>query len=148
MADENKYPNEVTIKIRAFPYYVDIVDPVTGREVRQERIAERGDTVNLSDTDYERAQRFNAIQTDADVSVEETGGSFSVETSSVADVANWISEEKPTVSELVEAANEDPVTAQKILAAEDLATGQQPRSSLVDKLGDLAGEAPTPSTGV
>jgi hypothetical protein len=142
MADDSKYSNEVTIKIRAFPYYVDIEDPVTGRQVRQERIAERGDTVKLSDVDFERAQRFNAIQTDTDEGLAEATGAWSVETASVEDVAEYIKNEKPTVDELVEAANEDPATARKILQAEDLATGQQPRKGLTDKLGDLAGDAP------
>lgn len=143
-AGKDKYPHEVTIKIRAFPYYVDVIDPVTGREVRQERIGERGNTVKLSDMDYERAARFNAFQTDVDEELaESTGGAaFSVETASVADVAAYIENEKPTISELVEAANEDPATAAKILQAEDLATGQQPRAGLVEKLSELASDAP------
>ncbi len=143
MADEKKttYPHEVTIKIRAFPYYVDVEDPVTGRLMRQERVAERGDTVKLSDIDYERAQRFDAVQSEADVELQESVGAFSLDTASVEEVAEYIKSEKPSVDTLVEGVNEDPVKARKVIDAENLATGQQPRSSLVNKLEDIAAGA-------
>lgn len=132
---------EVTIKIRAFPYYVDTTDPVTNREVRQERIASRGQTVELNDADYERAVRFNAIETDADAALKESTGAFSVETASVGELAEFIRSEKPSVDDLVDAVNEDPNVASRVLEAENLATGRQPRKTLVDKLGDIAADA-------
>jgi hypothetical protein len=132
---------EVTIKIRAFPYYVDYTDPVTNREVRQERIASRGQTVELSDEDYERAVRFNAIETETDAELKETVGAFSVETASVEQLAEYIRAEKPSVDDLVDAANEDPNVAARILEAENLATGRQPRKTLVEKLSDLAADS-------
>lgn len=132
---------EVTIKIRAFPYYVDVVDPVTNQEVRQERIASRGQTVELSDADLERAQRFNAIETDVDADLKEATGAFSVETASIGELAEFIRTEKPSVDDLVDAVNEDPNVASRVLEAERLATGQQPRKTLVDKLGDLAADS-------
>lgn len=136
------YPHEVTLKIRAFPYYVDINDPVTGRQVRQERVATRGQTVRLSDVDFERGERFNAFQTDVDEDLQEATGAFSLNTISEGDLAVYIRDEKPTISDLVDGVNEDPVLARKVLDAENLATGQQPRQGLVDALEELAADAP------
>lgn len=141
--------HEVTLKIRAFPYYVDGDDPVTGRPIRQELIARRGDTVTLNDVDYERAVRFDAIVTDADKGPSpgqdispadqlETG-QLSFHDATEADVAAWISQEKPSVDRVVEEANNDPALAQKLLDAENLATGQQPRSTLEKELKGIIG---------
>jgi hypothetical protein len=141
---------EAKIKIRAFPYYVDAEDPVTGREVRQERIATRGQTVELSDADYERAQRFDAI-TDPDNSVDTAGNvvdesgevvkfdpsSDVAAESSVQSLSLWIKEDKPTVDQVVEEANEDPDAARKLLDAENHATGGSPRSTLVEQLNEI-----------
>jgi len=129
---------KVTIKIRAFPYYVDAKDPVTGNKVRQERVATRGEEVELSDADLERAKRFDAIQTDADQAV---GGddTLDVSSASVEELASWIEEDKPTVNEVLEAAGGDPATASKLLDAENLATGNQPRQGVVEGLSKIAG---------
>lgn len=151
--EQGNYPHEVTIKIRAFPYYVDIEDPVTGNTVRQERLGTRGDTVRLSDVDFRRAERFNAIETPQDQSLQEATtpegaraedvGAFSVETATVEQLAEWIKTDKPTVEDVVGSANEDPDVASRLLEAENLATGQQPRSTLVRELQTvIAGDAP------
>lgn len=129
---------EVTIKIRAFPYYETVTDPVTQQEVRQERIARRGDTVQLEQGDYERAVRFDAVQGEVDADIQEVTGAFSLEQATPEEVADYLRGEKPSVKSLVEAVDGDPVLAQKVIDAENLATGQQPRSSLVDALTPVA----------
>lgn len=128
---------EVTIKILAFPYYEDYTDPVTGKTAKRELLASRGDTVELSDVDLERAKRFDAIQTDADREVAESSDAFSVETASVEELGNWITNEKPTVDTVVDAAGDDPELAQRLLDAENLSTGQEPRVGVEEGLGKV-----------
>jgi hypothetical protein len=140
-------PHEVTIKIRAFPYYVDAIDLVSGAKVRREELARRGDTVSLSETDYQRAVRFDAIVTDeagdTGGSIEPAdaleAGSLSFHDATVEDISSWLKQEKPTVDRVVEEANNDPVLAQKLLDGENHATGQQPRSTLETQLKEIIG---------
>lgn len=141
---------EAKIKIRAFPYYVDQEDPVTGRQVRVERVATRGQTVELSELDYERAKRFDAI-TDPDNNIDAAGNVVDdggevvkfdpaddvAAESSVQSLSLWIKEDKPTVDQVVEEANEDPDAARKLLDAENHATGGSPRSTLVEQLNEI-----------
>lgn len=142
---------EVRIKIRAFPYYVDEPDPITGEDVKKERLARRNDVVDLSDADLARAKRFDAIHVDEDgeptvdlVSSEETPpaetvdlDNVDVQTASPEVLAEWIKTKKPTVDEVVDEANEDPAVASRLLQAENLATGQQPRSTLAERLQEI-----------
>lgn len=130
---------EATIKIRAFPYYETVKDPVSGQDVRREHIARRGDTVELSEADYERAVRFDAIQDLTDKEVADANAdAFSFETASEAQLATYIKTEKPSVDTLVKKVGNDPVLAQRVLDAENLATGNQPRAALDDKLSKVA----------
>lgn len=136
---------EVLIKIRAFPYYTDKVDPVTDRPVRQENVAVRGDKVVLSDVDLERAKRFDAILVDEDgdpvteitppvVDEEAEVTQPNLETASAEEISVWLKKEKPTVDEVVAASNENVEVSKKLIEAENLATGNQPRKSLVERL--------------
>lgn len=120
---------EVKIKIRAFPYYTDEKDPVTGNDVRREHLAFRGDTVELSDEDLARAEKFDAIYKEGETETEPDTDPESVEA-----LAEWIKTAKPNVDEVVDRANGDPVLANKLLEAENLATGQQPRTTLEEDL--------------
>jgi hypothetical protein len=127
--------HNVKIKIRAFPYYEEVEDPVTGRTVRREHVATRGEEVELSDADYERALRFAAIEgTTADATPE---GDGTVSSDDPASLAEWIKSSKPTVDETVDAAEDDPERAAKLLEAENLATGEQPRRGVVEGLNEI-----------
>lgn len=126
----------VKIKIRAFPYYVDAEDPVTGKKVRQERVAMRGDEVELSDSDLRRAQHHNAIEDGSEQSGD-GGGELDVATADVQSVAAWIEEDKPSVSDVVNAADGDAATASKLLEAEGVATGGEPRKGVEEGLNKI-----------
>ena len=142
-ATQDQGEHEVTIKIRAFPYYTEVEDLVSGRPVRQENIAVRGDKVILNDRDYARAKKFDAIEGEDNSADEESpiaSGSISVDEATPEDLAKWLKQSpKPTVDEVVEEANNDPERAAKLLEAENLATGQQPRSTLVERLEEIIG---------
>lgn len=142
---------EVRIKILAFPYWEDGEDPVTGEDRKIEKMAYRNEVVELSDRDLERAKRFEAFFADEDgeptldlVSSAETPPADTVDLdnldvqSAPPDVlAEWIKTKKPTIPEVVDEANEDPEVAARLLAAENLATGQQPRQGLAEKLQEI-----------
>jgi hypothetical protein len=134
---------EVTIKIRAFPYYVTEDNPLTGQPIRRERIARRGETVELSDEDYNRASYFDAIRSEADEDVANAvgDGTSTVDSASIEELAKWLQESKPTVDETVDAAEDDPVVARRLLDAENLATGQQPRKGVEDGLKAIIAQA-------
>lgn len=137
---------DVTIKIRGFPYYKKVIDPVTENEVNREFIATRGDQVTLSRIDYRRGVQAGAFvdveqDDDPDLStlatpVASLGASAS--DASVQDLAEWLqSDPKPTVPQVVDAADGDAETAAKLIDAENLATGQQPRTTLVEQLQEI-----------
>ncbi len=133
---------EVYIKIRAFPYYKDEEDPVTGKTVRREHIARRGDKVELSETDLARAKKFDAIgeapAADAvQLPPDPTGGKIDLEAASPAEVSEWIKAEKPTEDQMVEASNDQKVLAEKLIEGEKLATGGQPRKGVEKRLSDI-----------
>lgn len=129
---------EVKIKIRAFPYYEDVDNPLTGDTQPVERIARRGDVIELSDKDYERAKRFDAIVNPDDELPEP--GEQPPPDDSVEGLAQWLSDEKPSVQEVLDRADGDPQLAEKLIEAENLASGQQPRTTLVDGLQKIVDE--------
>lgn len=130
-----KTTHKVKIRIRAFPYYTPSVDPVSGRDYREEKIAVRGEEVELSEDDYQRALRFDAIAL-PDTSEQEApvDVASNIEVATIEEVAEWLKASKPTVDETVEAADDDPIKARKLLDAENLVTGRQPRAGVVTKL--------------
>lgn len=154
MATDTKH--KVKIKIRAFPYYVDDIDPVSGNPVRRELVARRGDEIELSDLDYERATRFDAITEPEGTTTDPATGAAvdvasNIDVASPEEVATWLKESKPTIDETVAAAEDDPMKAKKLLEAENLVTGRQPRQGVLNGLnaiiqGDATEPPPTAKT--
>lgn len=146
--------HKVRIKIRAFPYYVPTTDPVTGRDYLEERIAVRGEEVALSETDYQRAIKFDAHEEIDEITPQTTGQTGApvdvannIDVATVEEVAEWIRTSKPTIDETVAAAEDDPMKARKLLDAEHLVTGRQPRQGVLNGLntiirGEGGGEPP------
>lgn len=124
--------HEVTIKHRAFVYYLLEEDPYTGEDIRVERLAQRDEVVKLNDIDYQRGLRAGAFVTDDETPEEEE---LDIETATVAELADWIRDEKPNTQEVIDASGGDPVVASKLLEAENTATGGNPRKGVVDGLG-------------
>lgn len=117
---------EVTIRHRAFAYSVEVADGVT-REV----LARRGETVNVSDEDYARGLETGAFVPDAD---DPQNSELDLATASIQELAEWISEDKPKVQEVVDAAEGDADVASRLLDAENLVTGNQPRAGVLKGL--------------
>lgn len=138
---------KVVIKIRAFPYYEDVENPVSGKKERKEIVGRRGQEIDLSDTDYERAVRFDAIVKEGESPDPDDGDlpqfpeDVEIEAASIEQLSNWIVREKPTIEEVVEAADDDSVNARKLIEAENHATGQQPRKGLIEALQQIITDA-------
>jgi hypothetical protein len=107
------------------------------------RHALRGDTVNIPrDEDVERGERAGAFvpdEVEQASPVEETAG---LDFSNHDALVEWIQEEQPNVHAVVEAAEGDADKAQLLLAAENEATGGQPRKGVSTGLSRIinAGE--------
>lgn len=132
--------HKVRIKVRAFPYSVEVdgFNPTTGEPQKQsqEQLARRGDEVELREPDYQKGVRLDAFYTDADEAVQDATGEeeLDVATASVEELSAWITDDKPTVPQVVDAADGDAAIAQKLLDAENHATGNSPRDGVVEGL--------------
>lgn len=104
------------------------------------RVAKRGETIDVEGDELERGERLGAFVTDEDVEAVEAADTKpdnldemgSDELSEV--VGNF------TVKELVEQAHEsdDPEFVQRLIAAENANTGNDPRKSLIAGLEEVA----------
>lgn len=136
--DDNKL-TEVKVRILAFPYYVNVYDPLADKEVRAERIGTRDEVIQVNDRDLERGRRHDAFYATADEpeGVEE----FDPAGASDAELSEWIRDDKPSVKVLVEASGGDPDLARRLLAAEEEATGGDSRKTAVEALGAIIANA-------
>jgi hypothetical protein len=150
------------VKVLAFTYakvYDNPYDP-DGPKIVEAAIAQRGDLVDwdeLTPYDQERADKFEVFYDEGEPELEvqpdgtlapaeepdEESGSADGEdialgpNSSVQDLTEWIRDDQPTVTEVVELADGDPAMAQKLLDAENAATGGDPRKGVVDGLNKI-----------
>jgi hypothetical protein len=112
-----------------------VPDPVRpGETIYAEKLASRGEIVDIPfEDDIVRGERFGAFEDESEE--EETV----VEVGSIAEMSDdelmtWIKEDKPTVRQVVEAAEGDPELAQRLLDAEDAATGGDSRTGVIQGL--------------
>jgi len=139
-----------TIRSAQFQYFIPTGEQRTYRDGRVEdvlsiRHAFRGDKVNITRPEDiaagEAAGAFEPEEVEQESPVAEpeptdTGLDFSSHDALVF----WIQREKPTVSAVVDAAEGDSDKAQLLLAAEEEASGGQPRKGVVTGLNDLIEE--------
>jgi len=59
----------------------------------------------------------------------------------IAQLAEWIEGDEPTINELLEYVGNDKDLAKKVLEAENQATGNEPRKGLVQGLTAIVGDA-------
>lgn len=138
-----------TIKHRAFTYYEDATDPITKRKVALEKTARRGEEVDLSEQDAARGDKFDAFYTDEELARINAGetpeGTFNAAAASEEQLVEFV--ESAKVQEVIDASGGDPEQAQRLLDAEEQATGGEPRKTVVlglgtviDRSGDGSGE--------
>jgi len=146
----------VKIRIAQFQYHEETGETKTHKRTGEEmpvlatRFARNGQTVDITrDEDLERGDRLGAFedevsdaeQVDEQVSEDEPEPEEVVEEVSWRhdDLVTWIRDDKPTASEVVSAAEGNPEYAKKLMAAEEEASGSQPRKSVMDPLKKIAG---------
>lgn len=114
-------------------------------EVLSVRHALRGATVDIPrEKDIERGERAGSfmaeeVEQPSPVQQEDTGLDFSDHTALV----HWIKDEHPSARTVVAAAEHDPEKAQLLLAAEEEATGGQPRKGVSADLNKIIHAAET-----
>lgn len=108
--------NERTVAWRSFRYTDE------GGRVRT---ASRGDLIALSSEEEAEAERIGAIQ--AGAGKPEGEPELDMDAATVEELEEWLTDERPTVAEVLSRAGSDPDLAQRLLDAEDAATGGDPR---------------------
>lgn len=114
------------------------------REVLVRRRAMRGEVVELSASEAKRLQGLGAIgpvdepQAEPDAA-EGEGGEEPPATINPSDMGDdelvaWITEARPVVSVVVDAAGNDPEEAMRLQIAEEAATGGEPRKGVIEGL--------------
>jgi hypothetical protein len=148
-----------TIKHGYFWYMVPELHVYDGQEQERyvERTAFQGETIEIPrPVDLERGETHGAFYTDAELEAmaEEAQPAATAETTEVAlgdlddeELVDWLmstgefdGQKKPNASEVVEAVGDDADLAERVIEAENKATGNQPRSSVVDALQKVADE--------
>jgi pyruvate/2-oxoglutarate dehydrogenase complex dihydrolipoamide acyltransferase (E2) component len=124
------------IKIRSFVYTSTFKD-FDGVERSQQQIASKGDTVEISDYWIRYGEDMGAFVTDADREAEETDEDVldtaeTVEEMGDDELMNWVSDK--TIPEILSVANADPTLCARLLDAENKATGNDPRTGLLEAL--------------
>lgn len=147
MADEATYSGDTrVVKHLLFPYFVEQESDVQpGVTVWAERIAHRGETVKVSEmreSDLKKGERLGSFFNDDELKalerVLESGGNpdaassdFAASESSPHEIAEHITANSLNVDDTVALSDGDPETAQRVLEAEELASGGDPRKGVV-----------------
>jgi len=138
------------IKIRSFVYEEPYED-FDGSTRNANRQAKRGDVVELDPYWIKYGDAMGAFVTEADREAEADedviSDAGSVEEMGDDELMNWVSDS--TIPQVLTVAKADPSLSERILTAENAATGNDPRSGLVEALARIAGsgeEAQTSET--
>lgn len=153
---------ERTVKHLSIRYWEEAEHPFqvsseTGRPLKtlQLRTAQFGEKVNIErKEDLKRLEHYGAIATQeeqdeldavadqtaleqlgAESSGDESDGELSGKTTE--ELGEWIRENGPTVNDLLQAANDDPDLAERLIDAENLATNNDPRTTLIEGLAKI-----------
>lgn len=138
------------IKHLFFTYSVEEDSPYEiDKKILVEKIAYRDQEVDIPrEQDVLRGEKFDAFYTEADSLVEtESGEEVPVSALDDEELVAWIRDDNPTAKEVVDAANDNPDQAVRLLAAENAATGNDPRKSVAEPLQKIidGGSNPPPN---
>src|SRR5580765_7047305 len=141
------------VKHLLFTALVEVPDPARPDSmIRVEKLYRRGETIppeHLDDPTLERGERLGSFFTDEELDAGEhqvapgpaatapatqTGEPPAFDELSEAELADYIMQNKPNVSDTVAMAGDDPDTAQRLLEAEHIATDGEPRAGVVKGL--------------
>lgn len=126
----------VTVAHLSFPYRVEVDHPYEeGKTMINDRTAERGEEIEVMQEDYERGMRVGAFLKPGEkveLSEGERGPEeFSAVDATDTELINWIKDDNPTVQMVIDASEGDDETAARLLEAENMATGNDPRKGVI-----------------
>jgi pyruvate/2-oxoglutarate dehydrogenase complex dihydrolipoamide acyltransferase (E2) component len=131
---------ERTIKIKSFVWHKKGKD-YNGDDIVSVVQSSRGEVVDLPDNVIAYGEAHGAFITPEDEAVEEAA-TADVSLMGEDELVDWVSEH--TIPEIVNVAKTDPDLVGPLLAAENTATGNDPRSGLVEGLAHVAGSGEAP----
>lgn len=143
------------VKIRAFSYSTLVDHPFAeGQKRLLKKVAVRNEDVDfdtLTPRDKLRAEENNVFYKPGETPVDRPGiddEGIADETPEVVapvtsemdvqELAEWIENDEPTVADLIEYVGSDPALAQRVIEAEGIATGGDPRKTLIAELEKIA----------
>jgi hypothetical protein len=132
-----------TIRAAQFMYYVPTgvvrkLKDGAEEEVLSVRHALHGDTVNIPrDEDVERGERAGAFEVEQESPAVEEQTTTGLQFSDYDALVGWFKDEQPTVTTVISAADGNPDKAQMLLAAENEASGGQPRKGVTTGLNRI-----------
>jgi len=146
-----------TVKHLMFPWLVASPNPAhaDGPDVLKERVANQGEQVTIEELGpmaLERGERLGSFYTDAELEAlaqGEAGGEgeeaapaelAAGDEMGVHELAQHIETNHPNVDETVALAKGDPEAAKRVLEAEGIATGGDPRAGVSKGLAAIIGE--------
>jgi hypothetical protein len=128
--------HKVTIAVRSFPYRIELPHPYEeGETMINDRIAMRGEEIEVLQPEYERGMRLDAFLKEGQKMEQVTGDQrqslFSAVDATDTELINWIKDDNPTVQDVIDASEADAETALRLLSAENAATGNDPRKGVI-----------------
>lgn len=130
---------ERTVGIKAHTYVVESKD-ARGNPKAVRKIARRGDSISVTEEESERGDALGAFVDSPGLEAPapaETKEGLILSEAGVDELVAWLEEKKPNVKDTVEAANGDIEAARRILEAESIATGGDPRKGVAEGLGAI-----------
>lgn len=123
------------IRIRAFSYFREVEDEATGQDVIRPMVAQRGETVELTEAEIKKGERLNAFVVESDESDDDAPNEVDddfVELAGEDELIAFV--ESRNAPQVVAAADGDAEKAKRLLEAEKASEGED-RKTVVEGLG-------------
>lgn len=140
---------ERTVGIKVFRYHEEVPSVTEpGKTVLKQRFARRGETVDFREEDIAVGEAHDAFltkeQLEAKEQVEgaaEEAGVPDLSDKDVTELVEYLEENSPTAPQTISLANDDPELAEKLIEAENMVTGRDPRSTVIEGLEKVIEDA-------
>lgn len=131
---------EVRVKVLSVTWTEYKPSPlIAGQYIAVEHRSGRNDVVEMPISEIKRLRGLNALFTDAEFDVEDASDESAklISEMSQAELINWHRSTEPSAQQVVDAAGGDVDVARNLIAAEELATGGDPRDEVMQGLAEV-----------
>lgn len=126
-----------TVRVKAFPYFETEPHPlIEGKQREIRKFARRGDTIDLADSEAARGDALGAFVEESELE-DSDGELLEFSAATPEEIAEWLKSARPTIAAVLTAVENDPEVAVKVIEAEGIATGEDPRPTLIARLNRL-----------